>query len=241
MQDAVAGLYMAHEVVGPLAFRKLWRLQVAADVLPMRNFHPVTLSGIACPPRVKGHASKPATQHACSGSRIAVGCYDHGVDPPQEADGLDIGDVLYVLSVQYTSTYGSMAMKVRGRDWKWSKASVEQAMRDQVPDTIQKHVVEIGGTVFPPKQVVEHVSGWTRISFTTAEAQRVLTKIGFVCREAKAGRDGRVGWMPSDGREIGSEANYFDRLVAVEAALATAQEAIAGLAARVRAIEAAEG
>src|SRR4051794_10755023 len=110
-------------------------------------------------------------------------------------------------------------MKVRGRDWEWSKQFVEQAMRDQVSDTIQKHVVEVNGTVFPPKQVVEHVSGWPRISFTTAEAQRVLTKIGFLCREAKASPDGRMAWMPKDGGTADSETIDPQRVRVLEAAV----------------------
>lgn len=130
-------------------------------------------------------------------------------------------------------------MKVRGREWGWTKAEVEQAMRDQFPDTIQKHVVEINGTVFPPKQVIERVAGWTRISYTTAEAQRVLTKIGFDCREAVPGLDGRMGWMPTDGGDLDKDEGEHDRVAALEAAVATAQEAIAGLAARVRTLEAA--
>jgi hypothetical protein len=128
-------------------------------------------------------------------------------------------------------------MKVGGRDFNESKQSVEQKMRDQEPEMIQKYVVEVNGTLFPPKQVLAHVTGWPRLSFTTMEAQRVLTKIGLVCREAGTLPDGRAGWVATTGKESTEAKTDEERLAALEAAVATAQEAIAGLAARVRNLE----
>jgi hypothetical protein len=90
-------------------------------------------------------------------------------------------------------------MTVGGRLLELDKETVERKMRDVLADTIQKHVVEIGGTVFPPKQVLAEVTGWERRSFTTAEAQRVLTKVGFICREAGVGADGRAAWVTVSG------------------------------------------
>lgn len=127
-------------------------------------------------------------------------------------------------------------MRVGGRDFSWSKEDVEHAMRGQAPELIQKYVVEVGETVFPPKQVLAHVTGWERQSFTTMEAQRVLNRLGFVCREADLLDDGRPGWrrVVTNGPD---ERDVSDRLATLEAALATAQEAIAGLAVRVRSLE----
>ena len=78
-------------------------------------------------------------------------------------------------------------MKVGGRDFNLTKQEVEVRMRGEEPELIQKHTVEVNGQVFPPKQVLAHVTGWARTSFTTMEAQRVLTRIGFVCAEAAGG------------------------------------------------------
>lgn len=78
-------------------------------------------------------------------------------------------------------------MKVGGRDFNLTKQEVENRMKGEAPEFIQKHVVEINGQMFPPKQVLGHVTGWARMSFTTMEAQRVLTRIGFVCSEAHGG------------------------------------------------------
>jgi hypothetical protein len=127
-------------------------------------------------------------------------------------------------------------MKVGGRDFNWSKQDVENAMRGQDPELIRKYVVEVVGTVFPPKQVLAHVTGWERQSFTTMEAQRVLNRLGFVCREAEVLDDGLPGWrrVATDGP---GGPGLLERVGALEAALATAQEAIAGLAARVRSLE----
>ena len=131
-------------------------------------------------------------------------------------------------------------MKVGGRDFNWSKQDVENAMRGQDPELIQKYVVEVVGTVFPPKQVLAHVTGWERQSFTTMEAQRVLNRLGFVCREAGVLGDGRPGWRRVATGDQG-EPGLPTRVGALEAALATAQEAIAGLAARVRSLEGQSG
>ena len=67
-------------------------------------------------------------------------------------------------------------------------------MRGVRPEPIREHLVEVLDTAYPPKQVLAAVTGWQRTSFTTMEAQRVLTRAGFACRRAdeddKAGR----GW-----------------------------------------------
>lgn len=73
-------------------------------------------------------------------------------------------------------------------------------MQDEPPEEIRKYVVEVNGTVFPPKQVLAHVTGWERQSFTTMEAQRVLNKLGFTCREAGTLPDGRAAWLPYSGK-----------------------------------------
>lgn len=76
-------------------------------------------------------------------------------------------------------------MKVGGRDFSLTKQEVEARMNGTQPETIQKHMVEVNSQWFPPKQVLGHVTGWARASFTTVEAQRVLARLGFACREAR--------------------------------------------------------
>lgn len=126
-------------------------------------------------------------------------------------------------------------MKVGGRDFLLSKEDVEREMRGEASETIRKHVVELNGTAFPPKQVLAQVTGWKRDTFTTMEAQRVLSKLGFVCREAGVTAGGDPAWSA-----VGGNPSEAERLSALEAALATAQTAIAGLATRVDALETAD-
>ena len=84
-------------------------------------------------------------------------------------------------------------MKVGGRDFTLTKQDVESRMEGEAPELIQKHMVEVNGQVFPPKQVLGHVTGWPRSSFTTFEAQRVLSRIGFDCAEVGGGRVRHAG------------------------------------------------
>lgn len=89
-------------------------------------------------------------------------------------------------------------MKVGGRDFSFTKEEVEARMKGTDPELIQKHVVEVEGQSYPPKQVLGQVTGWPRTSFTTMEAQRVLTRIGFVCTEVSGGRFRQAGQFVVD-------------------------------------------
>lgn len=119
-------------------------------------------------------------------------------------------------------------MKVGGREFNHDRADVERAMRGAKPEEIRKYLVEVNGEAYPPKQVLARATGWERQSFTTMEAQRVLNKLGFCCREAVT--PGPPGTPRADVME--------ERIEALDAALATAQAAIAGLDARLRSVEA---
>ena len=131
-------------------------------------------------------------------------------------------------------------MKVGGRDFNQRRVDVEQAMRGIDPESIQKYAVEVNGLNYPPKQVLATVTGWERTTFTTMEAQRVLRKLGFESYSVSVMRTGRREFIPDQpDKDLDTihQPGALQRLTAVEAALATAHEAIAGLAARVRALE----
>ena len=126
-------------------------------------------------------------------------------------------------------------MTVGGRPFDFDKGRILKKLRGVEPEPIREHMVEVGGAVFPPKQVLAVVTGWDRMSFTTMEAQRVLTKVGFVCRRVGHAQGGTgTGTRTSPG--AGSSA-LDGRIAALEAGLAVANEAIAGLAARISALE----
>lgn len=137
---------------------------------------------------------------------------------------------------------------VGGRSFDFNRQEIERRMRGVQPESIREHLVEILGTVYPPKQVLATVTGWDRTSFTTMEAQRVLSRVGFTCRRAgMAG--GRAAWVaghvsdnaeqvPDEDATPDAESQIQDaRLARLEAQLAVAQEAIASLAARVQKLE----
>jgi hypothetical protein len=123
---------------------------------------------------------------------------------------------------------------VGGREREITKEEVFQKMRGVEPEAVREHLVEIAGTAYPPKQVLETVTDWDRRSFTSLEAVRVLTRVGFVCRRASEGQSASV-----PGAAGNQAAGIERRLYELEAALTVAQEAIARLANRVTTLEAA--
>jgi hypothetical protein len=130
---------------------------------------------------------------------------------------------------------------VGGRPFDFSRQEIERRMRGVQPEPIREHLVEVLNTAYPPKQVLATVTGWDRTSFTTMEAQRVLSRVGFVCRRAGSAGGGRawvVDQAPDDEAKTIAEPEAADaRLRRLEAQLAVAQEAIASLAARVQKLE----
>jgi len=60
-----------------------------------------------------------------------------------------------------------------------ARSDVEQAMRGVVPEPLRSLVVDVGGTLYPVKQVFEAVTGMDRLDFTSATARRHLSKLGF--------------------------------------------------------------
>lgn len=76
--------------------------------------------------------------------------------------------------------------------------------------------------------------------FTTMEAQRVLTRVGFVCRRADDDDAGHRGWVVQQSAEGDAESEDSDaRIGRLEAALSVAQEAIASWVGRVEKLESA--
>jgi hypothetical protein len=68
---------------------------------------------------------------------------------------------------------------VGGQEISLDRRIVEQAVEGKTPGRITVHVVEVGGTVWPLKQVLAEAAGLDLLAFTTQEARRVLTKLGF--------------------------------------------------------------
>jgi hypothetical protein len=132
---------------------------------------------------------------------------------------------------------------VGGREFDLTKDDIIRTMRHVQPEPIREHFVVIGEKPFPPKQALAQVTGWDRQTFTSMEAIRVLTRVGFKCvRRA----DGRPAWDPEDPgdlREHPEDSRQQPtspadrRLSALESAVTVIQEAIAGLTKRVHELE----
>ncbi len=121
---------------------------------------------------------------------------------------------------------------VGGRDFEFEHDAVVRKMRGVAPEPIREHVVEVGDQLFPPKQVLATLTGWPRTSFTTMEAQRVLTKLGFHCRRAGSAPD-----APDESLEV--PRSIAARVASLESALEVVQTALADIVRRMRALEAA--
>jgi hypothetical protein len=70
-------------------------------------------------------------------------------------------------------------MTVSGHQYSLDPRSVELALGEELPEPIHEHFVVINGRRWPPKQVLALVTGLDRADFTTHQARRALTRLGF--------------------------------------------------------------
>jgi hypothetical protein len=75
-------------------------------------------------------------------------------------------------------------MTVSGRTYDLDPQRVEKALRGELPEPIYEHFVVINGRRWPPKQVLALVTGLDRADFTTHQARRALTRLGFTAARA---------------------------------------------------------
>jgi hypothetical protein len=86
------------------------------------------------------------------------------------------------------------AVTIGGQRFELRKDRVERAMRRILPEPVRSHFVVVSRRRFPPKQVIEVLTGLDRADFTTHQARRTLMRLGF-----PAGRQDR----PSRARLTG--------------------------------------
>jgi hypothetical protein len=80
------------------------------------------------------------------------------------------------------------AMTVSGHRYDLEARGVEAALQGSLPEPIQEHFVVINGRRWPPKQVLALVTGLDRADFTTHQARRALTRLGFPAGRAASPR-----------------------------------------------------
>ncbi len=79
-------------------------------------------------------------------------------------------------------------MTVSGHQYSLDPHGVEAALQGALPEPIQEHFVVINGRRWPPKQVLALVTGLDRADFTTHQARRALTRLGFTAGRAASSR-----------------------------------------------------
>jgi hypothetical protein len=76
------------------------------------------------------------------------------------------------------------SMTVSGHRYDLDSGSVQEALQGALPEPINEHFVVINGRRWPPKQVLALVTGLDRADFTTHQARRALTRLGFTAARA---------------------------------------------------------
>jgi hypothetical protein len=79
-------------------------------------------------------------------------------------------------------------MTVSGHQFNLEARSVEASLQGTLPEPIHEHFVVINGRRWPPKQVLALVTGLDRADFTTHQARRALTRLGFPAGRAVSAR-----------------------------------------------------
>ena len=107
-------------------------------------------------------------------------------------------------------------MTVSGHQYDLEARVVEAALQGSLPEPIQEHFVVINGRRWPPKQVLALVTGLDRADFTTHQARRALTRLGFTAGRA-AGPRGNHRMASSAtaaaGSAVSSTSGYPEPLV----------------------------
>jgi len=68
---------------------------------------------------------------------------------------------------------------IRGQKFRLDQGRVRDALAGQLPEPLHEHYVVVDGRRYPPKQVIAAVTGLDRADFTTHQARRILTRLGF--------------------------------------------------------------
>jgi hypothetical protein len=109
---------------------------------------------------------------------------------------------------------------ISGRRFRLDRARVRSAVADQLPEPLHEHYVVVDGRRYPPKQVIAAVTGLDRADFTTHQARRILTRLGFAAARHTPARSGVS--TSADAARGGSQAEslrpFVGRWVAVRGA-----------------------
>lgn len=89
-----------------------------------------------------------------------------------------------------------MKFTLNGDPYELESKDVLTRMRGVTPDQIYEHAVEVGGVLYPVKQVFAGITGRDNSEFTSQRAQDVLRRLGYVDPR----RAPRAGVLPGHGQ-----------------------------------------
>ena len=107
---------------------------------------------------------------------------------------------------------------ISAQEFELDADTVERVVDRVLPDPIRAHYVVVGGRRYPPKQVLECVTGLDRADFTTHQARRILKRLGFVAARVKPEEDMpgvASGDRPYGGRQAAALAPHVGKWVAL--------------------------
>lgn len=76
---------------------------------------------------------------------------------------------------------------VAGRRFQLDRTGITSALKGALPEPLREHFVVIEGRRWPPKQVLALATGLDRADFTTHQARRILTRLGFPASRSAGG------------------------------------------------------
>lgn len=76
-----------------------------------------------------------------------------------------------------------MEFVIRGQRFNLSREEIEKRLKDVEPRGNSKYRVVIHGRKYPIKQVISQATGLPSIAFTTQDAYRLLSRLGFEIKQ----------------------------------------------------------
>lgn len=106
---------------------------------------------------------------------------------------------------------------VAGRRFALDREQVERSLAHELPEPVRDHYVVVSGRRYPPKQALAAVTGLDRADFTTHQARRILTRLGFVAGRRSRGevKAMAVSDGPHGGRQAEALRPYLGKWVAL--------------------------
>ncbi len=95
-----------------------------------------------------------------------------------------------------------LTMTVSGHRYEIDSRRVQTALEGVLPEPIHEHFVVINGRRWPPKQVLALVTGLDRADFTTHQARRTLTRLGFPASRTLRSREHHMRAAQATGPSV---------------------------------------